>query len=366
MTSYTAPYEPSPRPAYLALPHHRPIATWVLLALIVLVFAAETIAGGSTRTDVLVRLGAKVSPLIASGEFWRLLTSMFLHVGVMHLLFNSYALVIIGTELEGILGAGRFLAVYLLSGLFGSLASYAFSPNISAGASGAIFGLIGALGVFFLQYRQQLGQWGRARLGNIAFLIVLNLILGFTNPNIDNLAHIGGLIAGAALGWAVMPRYEPDAFGERLVDRNGLRRYWPALLLAVIALVGGTALATRALSDSPSLHLFRGEEAVEQGAWDEAAAELEQAVAGDPTQADAFFYLGLARNHLEQPELAAAAYESALALEPDSSPVHWNLALTYLELRRDADARAQFEAYLELNPDEAARVQPYLDQLPAP
>jgi rhomboid protease GluP len=87
-----------PRQVSLPVPLHRPIVTWVLLAIIGVVFVAETLAGGSQNTEVLVRLGAKVTPLIASGEYWRLFTAMFLHIGTMHLLFNSYALFIIGTE----------------------------------------------------------------------------------------------------------------------------------------------------------------------------------------------------------------------------------------------------------------------------
>jgi rhomboid protease GluP len=354
-----------PRRVSYPLPLSRPVVTWVLLGMIVVVFGIETLAGGSTNTDVLVRMGAKVTPLIAAGQYWRLLTLMFLHVGLMHLFFNAYALLAIGTELERLLGWGRFLALYLLSGLFGSLASYAFSPNLAAGASGAIFGLIGALGAFFTLHRQQLGNWGQRRLVNILFLIAINLFLGFTQPGIDNLAHLGGLVSGFGLGWAMAPRYELDPIHARLVDRNRLGRYWPALALAVALLVGGTGLATLAYDNSPQSHLWRAQDAVERQAWDEVAAEVEQALAQDPALADAslYFYLGLARNHLDQPSLAAEAYESALELEADDSPSHWNLALTYLQLERYAEAKAHFETYLELNPDKAEEVQPYLNEL---
>ena len=99
-----------------ALPVNKPIATWVLLGIIIAVFVLETLSGGSTDTEVLVRMGAKVTPLIAAGEYWRLFTSMFLHIGVMHLFFNGYALFVLGTELERLLGWQRFLAIYLLSG----------------------------------------------------------------------------------------------------------------------------------------------------------------------------------------------------------------------------------------------------------
>jgi len=359
-----APSEYTPRPAYFSVPVHRPVVTYVLLGLIILAFGAETLAGGSTQIDVLIRLGAKYSPLIVSGEYWRLLTAMFLHIGLMHLAFNAYALVAIGADLERIVGWARFLAIYLLAGLFGSLASYAFSPNLSAGASGAIFGVIGALGAFFALYRERLGQWGRSRLTNILFLIAINLFLGFTNPGIDNYGHLGGLLSGAVLGLILAPRYQPDVTGTRLVDLTSLRRSWPVLIVALALLAGGTMLATRVQADSPSVHLARGEDAIEREAWDEAVTELEQALAKDPKLAEAYFYLGLAHNNLNQSQAAIQAYESAVELEPDLSPAHWNLALTYMEVGRTADARSHFETYLKLNPDEADRVQRYLDLLP--
>jgi rhomboid protease GluP len=340
------------------------VVTWIMLAGIVLVFLLETLAGGSTNTQVLVRLGAKVTPLIVQGEYWRLFTSTFLHIGLVHLAFNGYALLLLGTELERLFAWPRFLAIYLLSGLFGSLASYALSDTISAGASGAIFGLIGALAAFFALHRDRLGAWGRARLGNTVFLIAINLFLGFTQPGIDNLGHLGGLLAGLGLGWALAPRYELDRLRQRAVDVNHPTRYWPALLLAIILLVAGTALATLARRNGPDPYLYLGQQAVEQENWAEAAAQLEEALARDSSPDDAlYFYLGLSRNHLDQPRLAAEAYRQALALAPDNSSAHWNLALTYLELDQYDQARTHFETYLELNPDAGFEVQPYLNMI---
>ena len=341
------------------LPLHRPVVTWVLLAAIAAVFLVEMLLGGSTDSYVLLRMGAKYTPLIAAGEYWRLFTSMFLHVGVMHLLFNGYALFIIGIELERLVGPGRFLSIYLLSGLFGSLASYAFSDSLAAGASGAIFGIIGAQAAFFLVHRERLGTWGTRRLGNIALILVLNLVWGFSQPGrIDNLAHVGGLLAGVALGWALAPRYELDTVRMQVLDRNHLGRYWPALGLAVLLLLGGTALVTAGYRDSPRSHLYRGQQAIEQEQWEEAAVELEQALAQDPSLATAtvYFHLGLARNYLEQPQAAIAAYQKALELDPDQPATHWNLAMTYLELEQYADARTSLEAYAELTPAGPAEV----------
>jgi rhomboid protease GluP len=359
----TYPAEQQTQRVSYALPATKPLVTWVLLGIIVVVFLIETAAGGSTNTEVLVRLGANVTALVAAGEYWRLFTSMFLHIGAMHLFFNGYALVVVGTEVERIFGSPRFLAIYLLSGLFGSLASYAFSFSVSAGASGAIFGLIGALTAFFMLHRQRLGKWGQRRLANIAFLIAINLFLGFTQPGIDNMAHLGGLLSGFVLGWALAPRYDLDRVSLRVVDRNRLGRYWPALGLAVLLLVGGVVLTTTVKSNSPATRVLRARDAIGREAWNEAVVDLEQAIVQDPDLVDAYFYLGLARNHLGQPRLAAEAYESALALETDFSSAHWNVALTYLDLERYADARTHFEAYLQLNPDAGTEVQPYLDEI---
>jgi rhomboid protease GluP len=353
----------APRRVSMVLPFHKPVVTYVLLGIIGVVFLLETLAGGSTDTEALVRMGAKVSPLIAAGEYWRLFTAMFLHIGLLHLFFNGYALIAIGTELERILGWGRFLAIFVFSGLFGSLASYAFSASLSAGASGAIFGIIGALAAFFLRHRQQLGAWGQRRLLNIAFLLVINLVLGFTQPGIDNMAHLGGLVAGFALGWALSPRYQVEPASLSLVDSNRLAKYWWALGLALILLVGGTALVSSIQRDSATSRLLRARDAIERESWEEALAGLEPLVEEEPALAEAQFYLGLARNHLGQPALAAEAYESALAQDPDFSSAHWNLALTYLDLRRFSDAKVHFETYLQLNPDAAQEVQPYLEEL---
>lgn len=126
------------------------IVAWLLMNLLGLLF-------GWNLNIQLLLFGAKVNELIAHGQYWRLLTAMFLHIGIMHLFFNSYALYIYGPVVERLYGKVKFTIVYLLSGLLGSLASYAFSPNPAAGASGAIFGLMGSL-LYFRQRRRTLFQ----------------------------------------------------------------------------------------------------------------------------------------------------------------------------------------------------------------
>jgi len=360
--------QPGLRPVSYRVPTGRPVVTYVLLAAIIVVFVVETALtelGGLTSTEMLVLLGAKATPLIASGEYWRLFTAMFLHVNLAHIFFNGYALLAIGTELERLFGSPRFVIVYFVSGLFGSLASYAFSYSLSAGASVAIFGLVGALAAFFMLHHERLGAWGRTRLANIAFLIVVNLVLGFTQPGIDNLGHMGGLVSGFGLGWALAPRYALDPIAARVVDQNRPQRYWPAVAAGLLLLVAGTALATVKVRGSAELLLYQGHEAIARQAWQEAADEFEAAIAqdADAVDADAYFHLGLAYNHLGQLGRAADAYEQALARDPNDAASHWNLALTYLDLERTDLSREHFEEYLRLNPGQEDEVRPYLEHL---
>ncbi len=140
------------------------------------------------------------------GQYWRLLTPMFLHGGFIHLGFNSYFLYLIGPQVEQAFGHWRFAAIYLLSGITGVIASFALSPANSIGASGALFGLIGTL-VPYLYRNRTVIRDTRRKIGNILQIIGLNLFLGFVVPNIDYWAHMGGLLCGFVLGWLVTPRY---------------------------------------------------------------------------------------------------------------------------------------------------------------
>jgi rhomboid protease GluP len=331
----------------------QPRVTYVLLAINVIVFLAMTIAGGSTDTAVLIRFGAKANALIAQGQVWRLLTSIFLHIGPMHLFFNSYALFVLGVEVERVYGSARFLTIYLLAGLYGSLVSFALGPNLSAGASGAIFGLLGVMVAYFRRHRETFGERGLFSLLGVAGF---NLVLGFTVPGIDNLAHLGGLVSGAILGWLLAPQYEVqvDERGHpHVADRTSLRSRWWVVAAAVLLLVAGTSLAVAAQQDSASSLIFRGQRAFEDG--DLAAAEsfFRQAATRDPDSGVAHFYLGV--THSEQEEMAEAidAYQNAIRLEPDLAEAHWNLALAYTRLNRPADAIAAFEAFIALRPDSA-------------
>ncbi|WP_102143574.1 rhomboid family intramembrane serine protease [Mycobacterium hubeiense] len=167
-----------------------PVLTYLLIAANVVMFVLQT-----TSSEVERRL-ALWSPAVADGELWRLVTSAFLHFGIMHLLFNMWALYVVGPPLEAALGRLRFIALYALSALGGSVVVYLISPleAATAGASGAVFGLFGA--TFVVGRRLNLDvRW-------VVALIVINLVLTFTIPGISWQGHIGGLVTGAAVATA--------------------------------------------------------------------------------------------------------------------------------------------------------------------
>lgn len=146
-------------------------------------------------SNVLAKFGANNILLIKNGEIYRLLTCAFLHVGLIHLVVNMYSLRVIGPSVEGLIGKGKFVFIYLISAISASLMSLVFvdSNIVSVGASGAIFGLMGALLYFGYHYRLYLNDAIKTQ---IIPVILFNLIIGFMMPGIDNGAHIGGLIGG--------------------------------------------------------------------------------------------------------------------------------------------------------------------------
>lgn len=171
----------------------KPIFTYLFTALQILMFILLEAAGGSQNTQVLIQFGAKYNPSIINGEWWRFFTPIILHIGMLHLLMNTLALIYIGSAVERMYGSVKFLFIYLFAGAAGTVASFALSPSISAGASGAIFGCFGAL-LYLGIIKPNL--FFRTIGSNLIFIIVLNLLFGFAVPNIDNAGHIGGLLGG--------------------------------------------------------------------------------------------------------------------------------------------------------------------------
>ena len=177
------------------------IVTKALILINIIVFLLMYILGrGSEDIETLLLFGANNITLVKMGEVWRLLTCSFLHIGFLHLLVNMYSLGLIGSQLETYVGKLKFLIIYLASAISGSLFSLVGGATLSAGASGAIFGLLGSLLYFGYHYRLYLSSVLKSQ---IIPIIIFNLALGLLIPSIDILAHIGGLIGGYLITMAL-------------------------------------------------------------------------------------------------------------------------------------------------------------------
>lgn len=261
--------QPSVRPAgeprqrvNLRIPSVSPTATYVLIAINVIVFLLR--AFSAQIDEQLYLWGANHAPdIFLKGEYYRLLTAMFLHAGIFnevgkyalqnsfHIISNMYVLYAVGVSMERLFGHTRFLIVYLLGGLAGSVASALFGgANVySAGASGAVFAILGAEFIYLWHHRQLMGAAGRARRQTLIVFAVLTFIGGIisqmpgSNVLIDNWGHAGGLIGGLILSWIISPilnlRQHPDHPNELLgEDINPLRKhYWFVSIYATILVI---------------------------------------------------------------------------------------------------------------------------------
>ena len=180
--------------------------SFYIIGITVLIYLLQNLSIFLFRTDFPLYFGAKINSLILQGQLWRFITPILLHGSILHIAFNMYALFTIGPGLERRYGEKSFLALYLISGLWGNTLSFLFSQNNSLGASTAIFGLIAAQGVYVYKNRHLLGQAAHPLLINIITVIAINLMLGLS-PGIDNWGHLGGLFGGLLYAWFAGPTY---------------------------------------------------------------------------------------------------------------------------------------------------------------
>ncbi|RLK63247.1 rhomboid family intramembrane serine protease [Atopobacter sp. AH10] len=204
--------------------NHNAVTSFFLLVQ-VLVFLAMELAGGSTSGLVLVFFGAKVNSLIATGQWWRLVSPIFLHIGLVHLLMNSLTLYYMGQLAESFFASFRFALLYLLSGIMGNVASYAFSQDLSAGASTSLFGLFAAF--VLLGYIFPRDYYLKAVSRNFKMLVLMNVFYGLMSNDVDNYGHLGGFIGGAL--WTIIFAFPNNYRHARL--------YRGLALLAYIALL---------------------------------------------------------------------------------------------------------------------------------
>ena len=322
--------------------------TQAIFGINVAVFVAMTLAGVSMLDNPsgqdLVRWGANFGPLTVSGQWWRLLTSVFIHGGLLHIAANMYWLWTLGELAESLYGHWTFSALYLVAGIAASLTSLLWNPMVlSVGASGAIFGIAGALMASFY-----LGEFSLPRaavtgtLKNIAAFAVITLILGAVSSHTDNAAHVGGLVMGLLLG-ALIAKVAPqhDAVGRRIA----------ILLVGALLVAGGVMWLQR--SRAYLLHGQNGVLLLQTGKTDEAIAELQNTVRLRPNFAAGHAALARAYITKHDYESAAAEMQRVIALNPRSEDAYYRLGLIYLQQNLASKAQDVFAQLLKINPNSA-------------
>ncbi len=233
---------PSPQTVRVALPSLAPTVTYILIGFTVFVYllqlASVAIWGYAIyEIDWLEVYGARFNTAIHAGELWRFVTPVFLHGSPAHIFFNMYALLSIGTFLERQFGHGRFALLYFLGAFAGNVFSFLLTGEngYSVGASTAVFGLIGAEAVFFYQNRKLFGSQARQAIGNVVFIIAINLFIGLS-PGIDNWGHIGGLLGGTIFAWFAGVRWMVTGMPPEmtLIDRRESREIVTGLGVVIL------------------------------------------------------------------------------------------------------------------------------------
>jgi rhomboid protease GluP len=237
------PAQPARR---VSLPRSVPYVTYSIIGVTAFVFVLQLATLFLTGRDLPAELFIKNDGLIRAGQIWRLLTPALLHdehFPFLHILFNMYALFIFGIELERYFGHGRFLVLYVVSAFAGNVMSFRFTDANSLGASTAVFGLLGAEGIFLFQNRKLFAGQFRRAIGNIIFMAAINLFVIGSLPGIDNWGHIGGLLGGMIFTLFAGPRWEIEGIAPayHLVDQRSAREVIVGAALVVL-LFGGLAL----------------------------------------------------------------------------------------------------------------------------
>ena len=341
--------------------------TQILFGANVAVFLAMALASGSVfefSGQVMAHYGANFGPYTLSGEWWRLVTYMFLHGGIMHIAFNMWCLWDLGRLCESLYGRWTFLAIYLITGIAAGLASIGWNPGVlSVGASGAIFGLAGALIASFY-----LGEFSLPRvaisgtLRSLVIFAVFNLGFGQLFNGIDNAAHIGGLVSGLILG-ALIARLAPES--DAPLRRTSVVGF--VALLVVLAGFGvrqwrgGVMRSAREFEESkydpiaqgrllvrqnpnlPQAHLMLGEAYYNQQRFPEAEAEFKRGIELQPKTSGGRFYLGMSYLGEKQFDKAKATFDEMLSLGVGGAYGHYGLGLTLADQQNYQGAVDEFK-----------------------
>jgi rhomboid protease GluP len=319
----------------------KPLFTYVFLAIQVIIFLLMEAAGGSTTTSVLIRFGAKVNSLILEGEWWRLFTPIFVHIGLLHLVMNSIALYFLGVFVERIFGNIRFIFIYLFAGVCGTIASLLFSPDISAGASGAIMGLFGSLLYFGTVYPK---LFFRTMGLNIIIVLGINLAFGFTVSGIDNAGHIGGLIGG----------FLATAMVHFPMKKRPLAQVSAAVLGAalIFAAVQYSLNQPKPLMSEQTAFAL-AQTYVENDEYDKAYTVLDSIASDGQDSPELLFLLSVTEIKIGKMDDAKAHLLEAIEKKSDFHEAYYNLAIVYYSEKNYSEAKKYAKEAAAIQPSNA-------------
>ena len=311
--------------------------THILFGANVAVYLAMAIGSGTVVnfSGHALLFGANYGPYTLTGQWWRLLTYMFMHGGILHIAFNMWCLWDLGALAESLYGRVTYGAIYIITGAGAGLASVAWNPGVlSVGASGAIFGLAGALIASFY-----LGEFSlpsialRGTLRSLLIFAAFNLFFGTMFAGVDNAAHIGGLVIGLILGAAI----------AKLAPHEGSNRLG-VIALVLLALIGAGAGVRRWRSGPMRTALAFQALGGSQG---DPVARLKMIIEQNPNLAPAHF--ALAQTYFEQQKFseAEAEFKKVVELQPKSTRARFDLGMTYLSLNRPEEAKATFNGMIQ-------------------
>lgn len=283
-------------------------ATTLLVGINVAVFIGMVLTGGSPWAfgeAISQAWGANVGPLTLSGDYWRLVTAGFVHGGILHIAFNMWCLWSLGQLSERLFGSWVTFAVYILTGVGGSLLSVGWDPTRSeVGASGAIFGIAGAILAGIKFGNVSISSWQKRQIiSSMIFFVIFNLAFGYAMPGIDNMCHLGGFISGVIFG---VPLATASASGKKSFE-------WATIAIAALAMSG---IGAQVVQSKGFNEIKVAQEKLRAGDTQGGIAMLERTAATHPHSVVAQVMLGQAYDNNGDHDKAIAAYERALELEP--------------------------------------------------
>jgi rhomboid protease GluP len=314
--------------------------TAALAAINIGVFVAMVVTGSSIMNpgNDVVRWGANAGVLTLGGEYWRLVTAAFVHIGIIHIAFNMWCLLSLGRLSERLFGRWQTAVIYLLTGIGGNLLSLAFEPTrVSAGASGAIFGIAGAIlaGVKLGNLSITTGE-KRAIFSSVIFFAGFSFFLGMRG-GVDNMCHLGGFVSGLIIG-------VPLAVPSSSRGKHTLIQAVTLLATAALLVVAGGQLV------QAHGQMFKVETLLRRQDYGTAIQTLEKITASNPDNEEALLKLGAAYELTRQPERAIAVFEQAAKLNPNSGKIQTVLGRAYLVNRQIDKAIAKLEEAVKTDP----------------